>query len=232
MYLLLVEECWMSILASTFTCRGTASRDLHLFPNKVLSRCYLFKLHYFFSTCSHFLIPTFSPYSLTVQVFYLHARLFPLLWTHFKSPGPSTNTFFLCNPPRPLLTLIPIPTFPGQTISACFLQAIFCLYSQALSLVPLTASHRSTFPDTTTLTKYIQNPFQREPVLPMQNKYGIHFKQLKALSLNMMNYHIPLLFCFSLYFLCKMKQRHSYGNGFITTNIKLNNWECLESKTI
>lgn len=74
--------------------------------------------------------------------------------------------------------------------------------------------------------------FFRESILPMQNKYGTHFKMLKALSLNTVNYHIPLLFCFSLYFLCKMKQRHSYRNGIISTFIKLNNRKLLDSKTI
>lgn len=118
-YLLIVEECWMSIMASTFTCRGIASKNVHLFPNKVLSRHYLFKLHLFSLP-----IPTSSPQPPPLA----HSRFKYFICLPGSSPplNPPREPFklrplheyFLCHLERPFLILILIPTLPGQKISA------------------------------------------------------------------------------------------------------------------
>lgn len=109
-------ECWIAILASSFL--QHLPPEIYIYS---LTRSFpdtIFSNSTWFSTHSHFLTPASSPHSLTVQVFYFQSRFFPLLWIYFNSSGPSTNTFLLCHLQRPFLTLIPILTLSGQTVSA------------------------------------------------------------------------------------------------------------------
>lgn len=168
----------MSIFGFTITSRRTAFTNLY--PNKVLSRHYLCQLHYF-SLLTPTSLPQPPPSDHSLQVFYRHSSPFSESTSRLFQQYIEIN---FCAIHKDLFQLWSLfPTLPGQRVPPCSLLRYLLLL--LLSPVPYTRTARHIkqlylyISRYTNYTKYAENVFQRESILPMQNNYGTHLKMLK-----------------------------------------------------